>query len=422
MRKYVVAILSVLLMFLTLSSNETYAAESTWVPKANLLEKKDRISLVNVDGKIYSIGGNLRNYGLDEYDPATNVWVRKSNLPQVAVQSAGVAVLAGKIYIVGGVTHSGVSKRLDVYDPRTNVWETKADLPITLAGHSVEVVNGKILALGGFNYYNNAVTTVYEYDPKANNWSEKAPMSVSRRYTSSTVVDGKIYMMGGMNDSTGVLASVEEYDPVKNTWAKKTDMPVAANGVGAITFNNEIYVIGGTTAVASASGPSTAKVNKYNPKTNIWTPVTDLSVSRGALGVTNLGGKIYAAGGSQNGTLYDTFEMLDLSSTLPPVEEPTIPPITEQPPIEEPSTPEQPAGERAILVVTMVNGLEKEYDLSVSEVNSFANWYDSKSAGTGSARFIIDKHSNNKGPFSKRTDSIIFNNILTFEISEYKII
>lgn len=85
----------------------------------------------------------------------------------------------------------------------------------------------------------------------------------------------------------------------------------------------------------------------------------------------------------------------------------------------EPNPQPEPTGSRAILVVTMTTGLEKEYDLSLDEVNAFINWYDAKDAGTGPSKYAIDKHDNNKGPFSKRTDYVIFSNILTFEVSEY---
>lgn len=87
-------------------------------------------------------------------------------------------------------------------------------------------------------------------------------------------------------------------------------------------------------------------------------------------------------------------------------------------PIPGPSIPE-PTGYRAILTIIMLTGLEKEYDLSMSEVDAFVNWYDTKDAGLGPSRYAINKHDNNRGPFSKRTDYVIFNNILTFEISEY---
>ncbi|TQR99098.1 fibronectin type III domain-containing protein [Paenibacillus ottowii] len=81
--------------------------------------------------------------------------------------------------------------------------------------------------------------------------------------------------------------------------------------------------------------------------------------------------------------------------------------------------PEQPTGNRAILVVTMTTGLEKEFDLSMKEVNDFIAWYNSKQAGSGSASYAVNKHDNNKGPFSSRKDYMLYDRILTFEVSEY---
>ncbi|WP_256021900.1 fibronectin type III domain-containing protein [Paenibacillus kribbensis] len=80
--------------------------------------------------------------------------------------------------------------------------------------------------------------------------------------------------------------------------------------------------------------------------------------------------------------------------------------------------PEQPTGNRAILVVTMTTGLEKEFDLSMKEVNDFIAWYEGKQTGSGSASYSINKHDNNKGPFSSRKDYMLFNRILTFEVSD----
>ncbi|MFE6073173.1 discoidin domain-containing protein [Paenibacillus sp. NPDC057886] len=85
----------------------------------------------------------------------------------------------------------------------------------------------------------------------------------------------------------------------------------------------------------------------------------------------------------------------------------------------EPEQPSQPAGKHAFLVVTMTTGMVKEYDLPMSDVNAFLNWYDVRDTGIGPSKFAINKYSNNKGPFSKRTDYVIFDKILTFEVSEY---
>ena len=77
-----------------------------------------------------------------------------------------------------------------------------------------------------------------------------------------------------------------------------------------------------------------------------------------------------------------------------------------------------PSVNRALLVITMVNGLEKEYDLSMSDVNAFTDWYDTRTSGSGKAYYTISK-SFNKGPFISRKDHIVFDKIMTFEVMEY---
>ncbi|OKP84854.1 galactose oxidase [Paenibacillus sp. P32E] len=65
----------------------------------------------------------------------------------------------------------------------------------------------------------------------------------------------------------------------------------------------------------------------------------------------------------------------------------------------------------------MNTGLEKEFDLSMAEVNAFIAWYEQ--GGTGTASYAINKHDNNKGPFTSRKDYVIFAKILTFSVDEY---
>jgi len=75
---------------------------------------------------------------------------------------------------------------------------------------------------------------------------------------------------------------------------------------------------------------------------------------------------------------------------------------------------------RALLTITMTNGLEKEYDLSMAEVNAFISWYDAKDAGTGPAKYKFTK-TWNKGPFKARSEYVIFDKILTFDVDEYDV-
>lgn len=59
-----------------------------------------------------------------------------------------------------------------------------------------------------------------------------------------------------------------------------------------------------------------------------------------------------------------------------------------------------------------------EFDLSMKEVNDFIDWYEAKQAGSGKASYAMNKHDNKKGPLSRK-DYILFDRVLTFEVSEY---
>lgn len=73
---------------------------------------------------------------------------------------------------------------------------------------------------------------------------------------------------------------------------------------------------------------------------------------------------------------------------------------------------------RAKLTITMSNGLDKEYDLSSTEVYSFINWYDNKSNGIGSSYYTFTK-TISVAPFIKIKQYVIFDKIVSFDVAEY---
>ena len=69
---------------------------------------------------------------------------------------------------------------------------------------------------------------------------------------------------------------------------------------------------------------------------------------------------------------------------------------------------------RALLEITMSNNERKEFDLPMSEVNKFVDWYNSKS----SPSYKIDKNNNVK-PFNSRVEYIAHDKVSSFEVKEY---
>lgn len=75
-------------------------------------------------------------------------------------------------------------------------------------------------------------------------------------------------------------------------------------------------------------------------------------------------------------------------------------------------------GNYSTLILSMTNGDDKEYPLSIENLDSFLTWYDYRSKGTGKAYYIFNKKAN-IAPYVSVKDYISFDKISSFEVKEY---
>ena len=103
-------------------------------------------------------------------------------MPQ-ARDHLGVAALNGKIYTCGGFTssvHQGAGDVVFEYDPSADSWRTLAPMKAPRAAVGVAVLDGKIHVIGGRGLDGVTVTTHEIYDPQSGKWSEGAPLPLAR--------------------------------------------------------------------------------------------------------------------------------------------------------------------------------------------------------------------------------------------------
>jgi N-acetylneuraminic acid mutarotase len=191
-----------------------------WTKKADMPTARAFLSASVVNGKIYVIGGAPSVYSpaystVEEYDPVADTWTRKADMPTArSTHSAGV--VDGKIYAIGGMVGGPIPWTglyvVEAYDPATDTWTRKADMPTRRLCHSVSAVDGKIYSMGGGTSNGDALATLEEYDPITDTWTRKASMTTARWGLSSSAVDGKIYAVGGALVSNVAVSTVEEYD------------------------------------------------------------------------------------------------------------------------------------------------------------------------------------------------------------------
>ncbi|KAG9347174.1 hypothetical protein JZ751_006101 [Albula glossodonta] len=145
----------------------------------------------------------------------------------------------------------------------------------------------------------------------ARQWSFVASMATPRSTVGVAVLNNKLYAVGG-RDGSSCLKSVECFDPHTNKWSTCGQMANRRGGVGVATWNGFLYAIGGHDAPASSLASRLSDcVERYDPKTDTWTAVAPMSISRDAVGVCLLGDRLYAVGGYDGQMYLNTVETYD---------------------------------------------------------------------------------------------------------------
>uniref|UniRef100_A0A8C5V1F2 Kelch like family member 5 n=1 Tax=Microcebus murinus TaxID=30608 RepID=A0A8C5V1F2_MICMU len=263
-------------------------------------------------GTLFAVGGMDSTKGatsIEKYDLRTNMWTPVANMNGRRLQF-GVAVLEDKLYVVGGRDGLKTLNTVECYNPKTKTWSVMPPMSTHRHGLGVAVLEGPMYAIGGHDGW-SYLNTVERWDPQARQWNFVATMSTPRSTVGVAVLSGKLYAVGG-RDGSSCLKSVECFDPHTNKWTLCAQMSKRRGGVGVTTWNGLLYAIGGHDAPASnLTSRLSDCVERYDPKTDMWTAVASMSISRDAVGVCLLGDKLYAVGGYDGQTYLNTVEAYD---------------------------------------------------------------------------------------------------------------
>lgn len=185
-------------------------ATGTWSAGPPLPEKRSAGAMVRLGRKLHYFSGlENRNdnvgdhYVLDLDEPGgPQTWSTAAPMPDPRDHHSG-AVVAGKIYAIGGQFGHDIdpvdTNLLHMYDPATDTWTRKADLPYIRSHYEpgTIVVDGKIVIVGGRTGTQNCVNTITQYDPETDTWSELFTMPDCLLAPSAKVVGDEIYVSHG---------------------------------------------------------------------------------------------------------------------------------------------------------------------------------------------------------------------------------
>lgn len=235
---------------------EKYNPElNNWVSAAPMNHPRGAFVSVVVNNKIYVIGGvNSPGSGTiylnstEEYDPGSNVWIVKSNMPTPRSRMAAI-VINSVIYVIGGIGRPGglspeALSTVEKYDVLTNTWTIVQSIPLSRAHMTYQSVNNKLYLIGGADAAgNNIDNNVFEYDPLNNAFTQKQSIPTARIYSVSGLSNGKIYAIGGAMPFYS--DDVESYNYVLNSWETNQQMPTSCAKMTSSSINGKIYVFGG---------------------------------------------------------------------------------------------------------------------------------------------------------------------------------
>lgn len=312
------------------------AIENQWVTLSPMLTERGDHGIVELNGKIYVIGGinENGNLGINEvYDIYSDTWSTKTDMPTPR-SSFSIFAYQNKIYCIGGITGEVDNYQLtgitEIYDPISDSWESKTSMPTPRADLSANVVNSAVYLIGGkqnvgIDLHYQEVGSNEVYFPDNDSWISKSPMFIPVFGYASAVVEEKIFIFGGARQieegGNGTPVRFNQmYDPRINAWQNLAAMPNPKSHAGSSTTRGITapifsYSIGGIDQVGISETNYA-----YSVENNNWTIATSIPNPRSNLGMVEVNDVFFAIGGFDGNNWVNDNEMyepLEYGTILP---------------------------------------------------------------------------------------------------------
>jgi len=239
-----------------------------------------------------------------EYDfSPISTWKQLSNFPGMSRASASSFVVGDKGYVCLGRSGAKVDflKDLWEYDSKTDSWTQKADFPGAARVKAIAAVIGNkaYVGLGCVSAYEgNQFNDLWEYDNTTDTWKQLASFpGEAKNDLFCAVVDSCLYTTDGFA-ATGFDQETYKYSPKTNSWTRLKDIPVTRSSTAGFSIGNELYV--GTGFFLE----NQKDFYCYSPLTDNWRRVADAPEGRILSKGLSINGKGYVMlGRSWNGSL-----------------------------------------------------------------------------------------------------------------------
>jgi N-acetylneuraminic acid mutarotase len=232
-------------------------------PAVAVVTKEDGTTILYAIGGRTSPNTHAPLSTVQAYNASTKAWTTKAPLPVPLYNTNGAGVIGGKIYLSGGQRYdNSLVASLFVYDPATNQWTQKRDLPFPGFGGVTSVYQSKLYVLT----WGSSDMGVYRYDPATNRWTFLAVAPRGHFAGTGGFVGGKFHLTGGTDSP-----QLDVFDPATNTWSTKAPLPARRISAAYAALAGKLYVVGGVEEDPITHWWSRSRsVLEYDPTTNVW--------------------------------------------------------------------------------------------------------------------------------------------------------
>ncbi len=290
------SIVSACLVVLCTSGSERLSASESWSPAPPMAIARAAHAVAVADDAVYVLAGTGADgqpvLDVERYDG--HVWSKESALPGHGLNAPAAAALGHRIYLIGGfdTTTNVPTAQVLVYDTVAHTWSEAAPLPRPRGGHAVAVLEGRLHVIGG----GNSESTLADhsvYDPATDRWSSLAPLPRSMGSPAAVVHEGSLYSIGGRSGLED-FGDVWRYDPSADRWLPAAAIP-ARGTHGAVSACGSIYIFGGE---SQPQRRVLADVLRLDRAGNSWVPLTPLPTPRNFARAVLFQGAVLVIGGS----------------------------------------------------------------------------------------------------------------------------
>jgi Kelch motif protein len=279
----------------------------SWETVTQLPQAQDELRAATI-GEIVFVGSGLEpgetELGLSSVDilyafePGTGAFRRLPDLPR-RVDHPAVVAYAGELYVAGGWHDIEPTDAVWKYTPENSSWTELPPLGVARGAAAGAVVDGRLYVVGGSTHSHSGDVTptgvVEVYDFATGRWSRGPDLPTPRHHHGVAELDGRVWAVGGRGDTDVSLDTVEVFDPSSGRWTEGPRLPFGAGGLSLDNVSGKLVAAGGGDDDEGWVTPATWALGASDPS---WTRLADLSVPRHGHGSAAVGDKLYVFGGA----------------------------------------------------------------------------------------------------------------------------